>query len=74
MKFNNLRDLLGNPKDKVKRDKSEVIKYQKYKIQCVSCAKCYVGQTKRSIGEFRDLKNIYSHINKTLKQLNYSKT
>ncbi|XP_050524101.1 uncharacterized protein LOC126895864 [Daktulosphaira vitifoliae] len=57
-KSNNLRDLLGNPKDKVDEGGKSGI----YKIQCESCNKCYVGQTKRNIGvrfkeHLRNIKN-----------------
>ena len=42
---NTLRNLLGNPKDKIEvEDKSGI-----YEISCGNCEKKYVGQTRRSI-------------------------
>ena len=42
---NNIKTLLGNPKDKIELNEKSGI----YKINCSNCDKSYIGQTRRSI-------------------------
>ena len=42
---NKVKDILGNPKDKLEEHQKSGI----YKIQCSQCPKIYIGQTKRDI-------------------------